>query len=38
MAKDNRDLERMWRRIGWIFAAIALVIVAGPQILALFRG
>lgn len=38
MAENNRDLERIWRIVGWVFAAVALVIVAGPQILALFRG
>ena len=38
MAENNRDLERIWRIVGWVFAAVALVIVAGPQILALLRG
>ena len=32
------ELERKWKIVGWIFAAIALVIVAGPQILALITG
>jgi hypothetical protein len=34
----NEELERRWKMIGWIFAAIALVIVAGPQIIDLFTG
>jgi membrane protein YdbS with pleckstrin-like domain len=38
MAQNNRDLEKIWRIVGWVFAAVALVIVAGPQILALFVG
>lgn len=38
MSDNNRDLEKIWRRVGWLFAAIALVIVAGPQILQLIRG
>jgi hypothetical protein len=38
MVDKSRDLEKAWRTVGWVFAAVALVIVAGPQILALFRG
>ena len=34
MSRDS-ELERKWTIVGWIFAGIALVIVAGPQILAL---
>jgi hypothetical protein len=33
---DNNDkLERLWKRIGLIFLILAIVIVAGPQILVL---
>jgi len=35
MSRES-ELERKWKMVGWIFAAIALVIVAGPQILNLF--
>jgi len=38
MSDKPRDLEKTWRIVGWVFAAIALVIVAGPQILALIQG
>jgi hypothetical protein len=38
MSEQPRDLEKIWRIVGWVFAAVALVIVAGPQILALIRG
>ena len=29
-------LVTKWRMVGWILAAVAVVVVAGPQILALF--
>jgi len=34
---DNKDAQnaRMWRIIGWVIAAVAVVVVAGPQVLAL---
>ena len=35
MSRES-ELERKWKMVGWIFAAIALVVVAGPQILDLF--
>lgn len=38
MKYEPRDLEKIWRIVGWAFAAVAVVIVAGPQILNLFRG
>ena len=36
MSDDKSPLVTKWRMVGWILAAVAVVIVAGPQILALF--
>jgi hypothetical protein len=32
--RDQRH-ARLWRVVGWVAAAIAIVVVAGPQILDL---
>jgi hypothetical protein len=36
MAQDNEKLRKLWKRLGWVLFVLAIVIVAGPQILALF--
>lgn len=36
MAEENDKRVRVWRIVGWVVALLAVVIVAGPQILDLF--
>ncbi|MEY3972391.1 MAG: hypothetical protein RLY84_784 [Actinomycetota bacterium] len=37
MTEQNpKDLEKFWRRIGLIFFAAAVILVAGPQLIDLF--
>lgn len=38
MSDLNAKTARLWRAAGWIVALIAIFVVAGPQILALFNG
>jgi hypothetical protein len=33
MADDNDKRVRAWRIVGWVVALLAVVIVAGPQII-----
>lgn len=35
MADDNDKRVRAWRIVGWVVALLAVVIVAGPQIIDL---
>jgi hypothetical protein len=35
MADDNDKRARAWRIVGWVVALLAVVIVAGPQIIDL---
>lgn len=35
MSEENDTYARRWRVVGWIVALIAVVVVAGPQILNL---
>lgn len=32
----KRDLEKLWRRVGLALFVLAIVVVAGPQIINLF--
>jgi len=34
--KPKPDLEKIWRRLGLALFALAIVVVAGPQIIDLF--
>jgi len=36
MTDEKSSLVTKWRMVGWILAVVAIVVVAGPQILALF--
>jgi hypothetical protein len=37
MTKDrNRDLEKIWRRVGAAIFVLLAVLVAGPQVIDLF--
>lgn len=36
MTDEKSPLVTKWRMVGWILAVVAIVVVAGPQILALF--
>jgi len=36
MAEESDKRVRAWRIVGWVVALLAVVIVAGPQILDLF--
>jgi hypothetical protein len=37
MTKDrNRDLEKIWRRVGAVIFVLLAVLVAGPQVIDLF--
>jgi hypothetical protein len=35
MAEENDKRVRAWRIVGWVVALLAVVIVAGPQIIDL---
>jgi hypothetical protein len=35
MAEENDKRVRAWRIVGWVVALLAVVIVAGPQIIEL---
>ena len=34
--KSDKDLEKIWKRIGAVLFVLAVVLVAGPQIIDLF--
>jgi hypothetical protein len=34
--KRDRDLERIWKRIGLALFIAAIILVAGPQVIDLF--
>ena len=34
--KPKPDLEKLWRRVGLALFVLAIVVVAGPQIIDLF--
>jgi uncharacterized NAD-dependent epimerase/dehydratase family protein len=34
--KPKPDLEKLWRRLGFALFVLAVVVVAGPQIIDLF--
>jgi hypothetical protein len=34
--RGPKDLEKFWRRIGLILFGVAVILVAGPQIVDLF--
>jgi len=36
MSEPTDKRARAWRIVGWVIAALAVVIVAGPQIIDLF--
>ncbi len=36
MNRDPKDLEKLWRTIGIILFVVAVVLVAGPQLIDLF--
>jgi hypothetical protein len=36
--EQNEKYAKAWRTAGWIFLAVAIVVVAGPQILDLITG
>jgi hypothetical protein len=37
MATDDERTRKIWKRLSWVFLVLAVIVVAGPQILALFR-
>jgi hypothetical protein len=36
--QDMERNARLWRIVGWVFLVIAIVVVAGPQLLDLVTG
>jgi hypothetical protein len=34
--KDPKNLERLWKRVGLVLFILAIVLVAGPQIIDVF--
>ncbi|MEL0291613.1 MAG: hypothetical protein VXA46_00760 [Aquiluna sp.] len=34
--KPKPDLEKLWKRVGLVLFVLAIIVVAGPQIIDLF--
>jgi len=35
--KDSKNLEKIWKRIGIALFVVAVILVAGPQVIDLFN-